>query len=87
MENTLKDLQEFISWVCTEKMNIDLPEKIEATKPIAEAFALDSISMYELIMNLEEKYNFKVEDEHITKIGTMSLEALNAFINEMTVVA
>lgn len=81
MHDTVQELKAYIAQVCSTKMNIDVPERIDESVPVADAFDLDSISMYELILNLEEKYKIKVKDDDIAKIGTKTLAELHDYLS------
>ncbi len=80
MSNAIQELKAYVTHVCSDKMNIEVPDKIDEKATISEAFDLDSISIYELILNLEEKFSIKVKDEDIAKIGTMTLPELHDYL-------
>lgn len=73
-------LRSFIIDVCREKMNHELPQDIDESLAVQEAFQLDSISMFELIVNLEEKYERQIPDDDIESIGKMKLEELLQYL-------
>lgn len=82
--NTTQDaLHTFIVKVCQEKMNIEVPSDADLNQEIGKAYDLDSISMYELILNLEEQYGFKVADDDIAKIEGMNIEQLSQYISDI----
>ncbi|WP_209280671.1 acyl carrier protein [Paenibacillus athensensis] len=81
----IQELKQFIVQVCTEKMNMDAPGEIDETAAVEAAYNLDSISMFELIVNLEEKYGLKVPDADIEKIGKMNVAELCAYLTGQTV--
>jgi acyl carrier protein len=76
MNNQLEALHQWIREICMEKMNLPAPEQIDETLPVEKAYELDSISMFELIVNLEEKYEVKVPDADVEKVGKMNLTEL-----------
>ncbi|MCG7408934.1 phosphopantetheine-binding protein [Paenibacillus sp. ACRRX] len=78
-------LKNFIAGICQEKMNIAIPEVIDTEGAVETVFQLDSISMFELIVNLEDKYDTKVPDDDIERIGRMNLHELCAYFEERTV--
>lgn len=80
MSDSVEKLKAFITMVCREKMNIDVSGEVDHTAMIGEAFDLDSISTYELILNIEEKYQIKVQDDDIEKISKMSLLELDGYL-------
>lgn len=85
MSVRLQELKLFIIAVCKERMNHELPEDIDVTLPVQEAFQLDSISMFELIVNMEEKYVIKIPDNNIENIGKMRLEELVHYLEGQAV--
>ncbi|WP_028545841.1 acyl carrier protein [Paenibacillus taiwanensis] len=78
-------LKNFIASICQEKMNIAIPEVIDTEGAVETVFQLDSISMFELIVNLEDKYDTKVPDDDIERIGRMNLHELCNYFEERTV--
>lgn len=74
------ELQQFIENVLTEKMNAEIPETFDPRKSVEEIYSLDSLSMFELIVNLEEKYGIKVPDDELADFGTRTLEELEAYL-------
>lgn len=85
MAKQIEELRTFIVQVCKEKMNHELPQAIDDNLPLQEAFQLDSISMFELIVNFEEKYDRQIPDDDIDKIGKMKLEDLHQYLEGQTV--
>ncbi|MFD2671159.1 acyl carrier protein [Marinicrinis sediminis] len=80
MNEQVIELQSYIKQVCEEKMNMEVPAETDAALPIEQAFDLDSISMFELIVNLEEKYGTRVPETDIEAIGKMNLSELVAYL-------
>ncbi|MBK9991851.1 MAG: acyl carrier protein [Verrucomicrobia bacterium] len=75
----IDDLSAFITTTCREKMNIEIAGDVPAGASIEQAFGLDSISTYELILALEERYKRKVADADIPKIAKMTIAELHAY--------
>lgn len=77
MSEQVEILKTFVVTVCREKMNHEiLDADIDLKLPVQEAFQLDSISMFELVVNLEEKYEREIPDDYIEQIGRMRLDEL-----------
>jgi len=85
MSVILEELKLFIITVCKERMNHELPDDVDVALPVQAAFQLDSISMFELIVNLEEKYEIKIPDNDIENVGKMRLEELAQYLEGQTV--
>lgn len=85
MLQAVEGLRNFIADVCREKMNIEVPEEIDIEGSVEVVFHLDSISMFELIVNLEEKFGVKVPDQDIERIGKMNLLQLSEYFEGRTV--
>lgn len=80
MSIRLEELKLFIIAVCKERMNHELPDDVDVALPVQQAFQLDSISMFELIVNLEEKYEIKIPDNDIETVGKMPLQELVQYL-------
>ncbi len=74
------EVEAFIRQVCKDKMNVEVPEKVDPAEPIEQAFELDSISMFELIVNLEEAYGIRIADAEVEQVGNMNLEELAGYL-------
>ncbi|MFD2670783.1 acyl carrier protein [Marinicrinis sediminis] len=72
----IEEMQQLIAQICREKMNMEVEANSDSSAPIEVVYGLDSISLFELIVNLEEKYERKVPDEDIEKIGKMNAAEL-----------
>ncbi|PWW06540.1 acyl carrier protein [Paenibacillus cellulosilyticus] len=83
--NKLEELQSFITEVCVTKMNMEVPQEINPEDSVEKSFQLDSISMMELIVNLEERYGCKVPDEDLAELGLKSMPALLAYLEGRSV--
>lgn len=83
--NKLEELQSFITDVCATKMNMEVPQEINAEDSVEKSFQLDSISMMELVVNLEERYDCKVPDEDLAELGLKSLPELLAYLEGRSV--
>ena len=71
MDNKKEKILEIISkYVKVDKNNIDLNAKFK------EDLHLDSIDLFQIIMEIEEDFNIKLETEDLMKIKTIG-DALN----------
>ena len=75
----------FISELCDDRMNIDLPEEINFNDPLKKSYQLDSISMFEVVVNLEEEYSVGIPNEDVEKISNMSLYQLSEYLESLKV--
>ncbi|GIQ68873.1 acyl carrier protein [Xylanibacillus composti] len=73
-------VETFIRQVCKEKMNVEVPDRVDPSHPIEQAFELDSISMFELIVNLEEEYGIRIADAEVEQVGNMNLVELASYL-------
>ncbi|MEC0244266.1 acyl carrier protein [Paenibacillus chitinolyticus] len=78
----ITEMKALITRICEEKMNMEVKPDVNPKEPIAQEFTLDSISLFELIVNLEEEFQFKVADDDIDKVGKMNIEELHEFIQK-----
>jgi acyl carrier protein len=86
MSEKVEALKKFVVTVCREKMNHEiLDADINLQLPVQEAFQLDSISMFELVVNFEEKYEREIPDDHIEQIGKMRLDELVHYLEGQAV--
>jgi acyl carrier protein len=53
-----------------EELEVD-PGRIEATTRFREDLEADSLDLYELVMELEDRYGIKVTEEEATRISTV----------------
>ncbi|GMK36995.1 hypothetical protein PCCS19_00480 [Paenibacillus sp. CCS19] len=81
----LEELQSYITEVCVTKMNMEAPQEINLEDNVEKMFQLDSISMMELIVNLEERYGCKVPDEDLAELGLKSLPELLDYLEGRSV--
>ncbi len=85
-QEQVEALKTYIITVCRDKMNHELPnDNIDEQLPIQEAFQLDSISLFELVVNFEDKYDREIPDDHIEQIGQMKLSELVLYLEGQAV--
>jgi acyl carrier protein len=80
MMNIAENTHAFIRKVCEERMNIELSEEIDFKDPVIKSFKLDSISIFELVVTLEEEYGIGIPDTDVDKISKMSLYELSEYL-------
>lgn len=78
--NKTSELQQFIENVIREKMNMDVPQEIDLQAGVEQAYGLDSIAMFELIVNLEDRFSLKVPDEDLAEFGLKTLAELEGYL-------
>ncbi|MEY9094885.1 acyl carrier protein [Paenibacillus sp. RC84] len=82
----ITEMKALITRICEEKMNMEVKPDVDPEEPIAQEFSLDSISLFELIVNLEEEFQFKVADDDIDKVGKMNIAELHEFIQRQQLI-
>ena len=62
-EDLLPEIKEMI----VERLFLNVsPEDIGDTEPIMEAYGIDSVQLFEIVVGLEEEYGVVVEDEEFS---------------------
>jgi len=60
-------------------MKID-PLEIDAAKSLIDAYGVDSVSLLELVVGVEEEFGIEVGDEDFNVASFQSVDALAAFV-------
>jgi len=60
-------------------MKID-PDSIDAGKSLVDDYGVDSVSLLELVVGLEEEFGIKVEDQEFDVNNFRTIEALAEFV-------
>ena len=58
------------------------PEKIDEDKSLVDTYGVDSVSLLELVVGLEEEFGVHVEDKEFSLEHFESVAALAAFVKE-----
>ena len=61
---------EKIQQILFENLNID-PKDISLTSNLQEDLGVDSLDLFEMIMNLEEQYGFEIPAENLESFKTI----------------
>jgi acyl carrier protein len=64
------DVIELVREHLAEELEVD-PGRIEETTRFREDLEADSLDLYELVMELEDRYGIKVTEEEATRISTV----------------
>ncbi len=71
------EMQDILKEIPEEKLSFDTP-LLESMDP--DGLALDSLSLFELLIVLEDKYGVSIPDEDIGKL--ISIDAIEEYIRE-----
>jgi acyl carrier protein len=74
------EIKENIQSFFEENFMVEFPQNFSDADSFLEIGIIDSTGVLELILFLEETYNFKVEDDEVTPENLDSFQALNIFI-------
>jgi acyl carrier protein len=78
-ENKMKITDREIKELVAEKLGLDSAD-ISNDYSFSNDLAIDSLDFYELIMEVEKKYNIKITDDNAKKITTVY--SLIEYVNE-----
>jgi acyl carrier protein len=79
MALTQEEVLDGIKEIVVDVAGVD-PSKIEMTKSFNEDLDVDSLSMVEVIVAAEEKFNVKIPDDAVTQMGTVG-DAVNFIVS------
>jgi acyl carrier protein len=65
-----EDVMNLVREHLAEELEVD-PGRIEETTRFREDLEADSLDLYELVMELEDRYGIKVTEEEATRISTV----------------
>ena len=74
IKNTLKDKQEIKKWLLHNKrlfMYLNIQKEAITFKTELYSLNIDSLDLLEIILDFEDEFNIKIEEEKLSKLNTV----------------
>lgn len=76
-----ENIEERLKKMIVERLFMTIaPEGIDAGKSLIDAYGVDSVSLLELVVGIEEEFGIEVGDEDFDVASFQSVDALKAFV-------